>query len=66
MAHIYPHVLRHTFATRCFEVGIEAKTVQKYLGHSSVAITLDIYTHVTDDKAKEDMNKLEELYKKII
>lgn len=64
--HIYPHVLRHTFATRCFEAGIEAKTVQKYLGHSSVAITLDIYTHVTNDKAKEDMNKLEELYKKII
>ena len=66
MEHIYPHVLRHTFATRCFEAGIEAKTVQKYLGHSSVAITLDIYTHVTDDKAKEDMNKLEELYEKII
>lgn len=66
MEHIYPHALRHTFATRCFEAGIEAKTVQKYLGHSSVAITLDIYTHVTNDKAKEDMDKLEELYKKIV
>ena len=66
MEHIYPHVLRHTFATRCFEAGIEAKTVQKYLGHSSVAITLDIYTHVANDKAKIEMNKLEELYKKII
>ena len=66
MEHIYPHVLRHTFATRCFEVGIEAKTVQKYLGHSSVAITLDIYTHVTNDKARIEMDKLEELYKKII
>ena len=66
MEHIYPHVLRHTFATRCFEAGIEAKTVQKYLGHSSVAITLDIYTHVTNDKAKTEMNKLEELFKKII
>ena len=66
MEHIYPHVLRHTFATRCFEAGIAPKTVQKYLGHSSVAITLDIYTHVTKDKAKEEMNKLEELYKKIV
>ena len=66
MEHIYPHVLRHTFATRCFEAGIEAKTVQKYLGHSSVAITLDIYTHVTNDKARIEMDKLEELYKKII
>lgn len=66
MEHIYPHALRHTFATRCFEAGIAPKTVQKYLGHSSVAITLDIYTHVTKDKAKEEMNKLEELYKKIV
>ena len=66
MEHIYPHALRHTFATRCFEAGIAPKTVQKYLGHSSVAITLDIYTHVTKDKAKEDMNKLEEFYKKIV
>nr|WP_242943698.1 site-specific integrase [Lachnoclostridium phocaeense] len=66
MEHIYPHALRHTFATRCFEAGIEAKTVQKYLGHSSVAITLDIYTHVTNDKAKEEMNKLENFYQKII
>ena len=65
MEHIYPHALRHTFATRCFEAGIEAKTVQKFLGHSSVAITLDIYTHVMKDKAKDDMYKLEELYKKI-
>lgn len=45
--HIYPHALRHTFATRCFEAETAPKTVQKYLGHSSVAITLDIYTHVT-------------------
>ncbi len=66
MEHIYPHALRHTFATRCFEAGIEAKAVQKYLGHSSVAITLDIYTHVTNDKAKEEMNKLENFYQKII
>lgn len=66
MEHIYPHALRHTFATRCFEAGLKGKTVQKYLGHSSVAITLDIYTHVTDDKAKMDMDKLEEFYKEII
>lgn len=64
--HFYPHSLRHTFATRCFEAGIEAKTVQNYLGHSSIAITMDLYTHVTEDKAKEEMNKLEELYRNII
>ena len=49
--HFYPHALRHTFATRCFEAGIDAKVVQGFLGHYSIAITLDLYTHVTDDKA---------------
>ena len=66
MEHIYPHVLRHTFATRCFEAGIEAKVVQGFLGHYSIAITLDLYTHVTNDKAKTEMDKLENLYQEII
>lgn len=65
MKHFYPHALRHTFATRCFESGIGAKTVQTWLGHSSVAITLDLYTHVTDDKSKCDMDKLDQVYQKL-
>lgn len=64
--HFYPHALRHTFATRCFEAGIDAKVVQGFLGHYSIAITLDLYTHVTDDKAKSEMDKLQNLYKEII
>lgn len=64
--HFYPHALRHTFATRCFEAGIDAKVVQGYLGHYSIAITLDLYTHVTNDKAKSEMSKLENLYQNII
>ena len=64
--HFYPHALRHTFATRCFEAGIDAKVVQGFLGHYSIAITLDFYTHVTDDKAKSEMDKLQNLYKEII
>ena len=64
--HFYPHALRHTFATRCFEAGIEAKVVQGYLGHYSIAITLDTYTHITDDKSKIEMNKLENLYQHIV
>ena len=63
--HFHPHTLRHTFATRCFEAGIDAKTVQNYLGHSSVAITLDLYTHVTENKAKEEMEKLNSLYTRL-
>ncbi|MCP1110869.1 tyrosine-type recombinase/integrase [Ohessyouella blattaphilus] len=60
--HFYPHALRHTFATRCFEAGIDAKTVQGYLGHFSISITLDLYTHVTEEKAIIEMQKLEALY----
>lgn len=62
MQHIHPHALRHTFATRCFEAGMEAKSVQMFLGHSSISITLDLYTHVTDDKQRKELNKLENLY----
>lgn len=66
IAHFYPHALRHTFATRCFEAGIDAKVVQGFLGHYSIAITLDLYTHVTNDKAKSEMDKLQNLYQEII
>lgn len=62
----HPHAFRHTFATRCFEAGIDAKVVQGFLGHYSIAITLDLYTHVTDDKAKSEMDKLQNLYQAII
>ncbi len=43
------HALRHTYATRLFEEGIQVKTVQSLLGHSDIATTMNIYTHVTDD-----------------
>lgn len=52
------HTFRHTFATRCFENGIEAKVVQSYLGHASLKMTMDLYTHVTDDKSSFDIEKI--------
>ncbi|MCI9198183.1 MAG: tyrosine-type recombinase/integrase, partial [Lachnospiraceae bacterium] len=42
----YSHIFRHTFATRCFENGVDAKVVQSYLGHASLKMTMDLYTHV--------------------
>lgn len=52
------HTFRHTFATRCFESGIEAKVVQSYLGHATLKMTMDLYTHVTDDKSSLDIEKI--------
>ena len=56
-----PHCFRHTFATRCFESGIAPKTVQTYLGHASLKMTMDLYTHVMEDKLQEDIKKLDVL-----
>lgn len=56
--HIRLHDLRHTFATRCVAVGIDPKTVSLLLGHSTVDITLKLYTHVDDDAKTEAINKL--------
>lgn len=56
---VHPHLLRHTFATRCFESGIEPKVVQAMMGHSNIATTLNIYTHVLSDKRSEELAKFE-------
>ena len=49
------HALRHTFATRALEQGMDAKTLSVLLGHYSVAFTLDTYAHVLDDHKRENM-----------
>ena len=59
------HCFRHTFATRCFESGVQPKTVQTYLGHATLKMTMDLYTHVLDDKKKEEMCKFEKLMDKL-
>nr|MCR5295753.1 tyrosine-type recombinase/integrase [Lachnospiraceae bacterium] len=43
---MYPHAIRHTFCSRCYQKGIDVKTTQKLMGHSSISITLDYYTHL--------------------
>lgn len=56
------HSLRHTFATRALEVGMDYKTLSEILGHSSVTITLDLYAHSLDEHKKKQMNKLGEIH----
>lgn len=53
------HCFRHTFATRCFEAGINPKTVQAYMGHASLQMTMDLYTHVTEAFKQGEIEKLE-------
>lgn len=56
--HCYMHSLRHTFATRCIENGVQPKTLQKILGHSTLSTTMDLYVHVTDDQIFSEMDKM--------
>lgn len=54
------HALRHTFATRMIERGVQPKALQRILGHSSLKMTMDRYVHVTDDSMLLAMNQFEQ------
>ena len=58
LADVHFHSLRHTFATRCIEVGFEIKSLSEVLGHSSVKVTLDRYVHSSMRLKRENMEKL--------
>lgn len=55
------HTLRHTFATRCVELGFDIKTLSEILGHSNINITLNRYVHPSFDLKKQNMNKINKL-----
>lgn len=50
--HIYPHCMRHTFATRCFEKGLDPLVIQNIMGHANYSTTIS-YTHILQDKTDE-------------
>ena len=52
------HSLRHTFATRCIEIGMDPKTLSEILGHSDVKVTLSLYVHPTNKLKDRYMEKL--------
>ncbi len=54
---VSPHILRHTFATRCVEKGMNLKVLQSILGHADFETTMNTYTHTTDDVLVNEMFK---------
>ncbi|WP_430026379.1 site-specific integrase [Peribacillus frigoritolerans] len=60
------HSLRHTHAVLQLEAGADMKYVQKRLGHGSVAITSDVYAHISKKLEKKNIDKFEEYTKGII
>lgn len=56
------HAIRHTFATRALELGVDIKTLSEILGHSTVSITLNIYTHSLFEQKRRAMDKLSQIH----
>lgn len=56
------HAIRHTFATRALELGVDIKTLSEILGHSSVSITLNIYAHSLMEHKKIAIDKFNSMY----
>lgn len=54
------HDLRHSYATNLYRAGIDLKTAQYLLGHSSIQVTANIYTHLDRDEAAGSITQLEQ------
>ena len=59
---ISSHSLRHTYGTRCVEAGMRAVALQRLMGHSDVAITLNTYTSVFNKYKEAELEKVNNYY----
>ncbi len=57
--YVTAHILRHTYITRLFEAGLDIKEIQYLAGHSSVDMTLRVYTHY--DRASREQTTIEKV-----
>lgn len=55
---ITPHICRHTFCSNMAKSGMNPKTLQYLMGHSDIGVTLNTYTHLGEEDAKEEMGKM--------
>ena len=61
MPNIMPHVCRHTYCSNMARAGMNPNTLQYLMGHSDISITMNTYTHLGLDDAKDEMIRLKEL-----
>jgi integrase len=57
------HDLRHSHATQLLAGGVHPKIVQERLGHSSIAVTMDLYSHVSETMQSDATAKLDQAYR---
>ncbi len=58
---ITPHVCRHTYCSNMAKSGMNPKTLQYLMGHSDISVTLNVYTHIEAEDAKEELARLAKL-----
>ena len=58
MPKITPHVCRHTYCTNMALAGMNPKTLQYLMGHSEIGVTMDVYTHVSFEDARDELVKM--------
>ena len=61
MPNITPHVCRHTYCSNMAKSGMNPKTLQYLMGHSDIGVTMNTYTHLGLEDAKDEMIRMEEL-----
>lgn len=58
---VTPHVCRHTYCSNMAKAGMNPKTLQYLMGHADIGVTLNTYTHIGLDDAKEELERVEKL-----
>ena len=65
MPNITPHVCRHTYCSNMAKLGMNPKTLQYLMGHSDIGVTLNTYTHLGLQDAKDEMERLKDAQKEL-